>query len=399
VTLRPQPIHALPWIFGAIAIVALLAGILVVGSAPVPTASPSPTPGSSSTPTSTPGTTPSTGARGAPPELVDRWVGPVRTIPNLEKPATRAVLEISGVGLRLDVGAGQPADVLSSAVAQGGSDVLRLTTQTPTHGCQAFEEGTYRWSLSPGKTRLTLSLVSDDCGERAAVLPGTWVHTACRDATQDCLGPMEAGTYPSTEFDAFHEGRAGQATVTVPDGWANTGDHRTNYFLRPTPDYLDDPGSDGNDTTSGIYLWAATLAVDQPADCSAVPAAGIDASADAIARHLAGLAGLIVRDGGSVDLGGRSARVLDLSLDPSLTTPCPWSGGAAFQSEIMFADLGLDGGVWGLGRGDRQRVFLVDVAPKRVVSIWIEAPDDRFDALLPVAMPIVQSLRFVDAGG
>ena len=194
-----------------------------------------------------------------------------------------------------------------------------------------FDEGTYRWSLSPGGTNLTLSVIDDACMARAKIIPGTWTHTACREAAQDCLGPLEPGTYSSTTFDPFHTGYAGQLDYTIGGAWANAIDHPVNYAIRPTTDYLADPGFDGNDTVSGVYLWAGTLAVDQPPDCSAVPAKDVPARADAIADHIVGLGGLSVLDRGSTTIGGRSARILDVSLDAAYRTPCPWSGGEPFR--------------------------------------------------------------------
>jgi hypothetical protein len=279
-------------------------------------------------------------------------------------------------------------------VTPAAPDVLKLTALSPGTGCRPFDEGTYRWSLSPGGTALTLIALADACAERKAALPGTWVHTACREAAQDCLGPLEAGAYRSTEFDALHTGSAGQLTYTVPDGWSNTADHVLNYAIRPRADYIADPGFDGNDTVSGLYVWAGTVATDQPADCSAVPVKGVAATADSIADHIAHLDGLDVIDRGSSVVGGRNARILDVSLDPTYAMPCPWSGSGAFRSLIMFADAGADGGVQGLASGERSRILFVDVAPGRVVSIWIDGPAARFEGLVRDATPIVESFAF-----
>ncbi len=291
-------------------------------------------------------------------------------------------------------GSGQPRTLFASSVTQAAPDVLRLTALSPNLGCRPFDEGTYRWALSPGGTTMTLTALADACTARLAALPGTWTHTACREAAQDCLGPLEAGTYRSTEFDGTLAGSTGQLSYTVADGWANTSDHAINYALRPATDYANDPGFDGNDTVSGVYVWAGTLAADQPPDCSAVPANGVATTADAIADHIAHLDGLDVVDRGSTIISGRAARVLDVALDPAYTRPCPWSGGSAFRSLILFADAGADGGVQGLASGERARIVFVDVAPGRVSSIWIDGPAERFDTLVRDATPIVETFQF-----
>jgi hypothetical protein len=329
-------------------------------------------------------------------QLVDRWVGPTRTIASLPKQPIRTILDVQGVFWRVDVGPGQPADVFASSVSQVTADTLRLTASTPSEGCSSFDQGTYRWSLSPGATTLHLSLIQDACPARGAVLPGDWEHTTCREAGRDCLGPVEAGTYRSTDLDLFHSGHAGQLTYTVPDGWANTIDHFVNYAIRPAPDYLADPAADGNDTVSGVYVWAGILAADQPADCSAVPAQGVATNADAIASHIARLDGLSVVDQGSIVVDGRPARVLDVGIDPAYRTQCPWSNGEPFRSMMMFADLGGDGGVQGVAPGERARIIFVDIAPGRVTAIWIDGDAARFDALVRDGMPIVQTFHFED---
>lgn len=399
VTLRPERSRTAPLLVAAAAALVIL-WVAVGGPAsrPQPTASVATASiGTSSPPASSGPSASSTTAagRGAPVALVDRWTGAIRAIPGLPRPASRTVLDIMGAGFRVDAGNGEPNDLFASSVTQASPDTLRLTAATPTKGCEAFDEGTYRWSLSPAGTTLTLTLVRDACAARAATLPGSWTHTACREAARDCLGPLEAGTYQSTEFDPFRTGSAGQVSYRVPDGWANSVDHPTNYYLRPTPDYLADPASDGNDTLGGVYLWAGTLAAAQPADCAAVPAPGVAATADAIAAYVAHLSGLAVVDRGTTSVAGRTGRVLDVSL-AAYPSGCPWSGGDPFRSLIMFADLGSGGGVWGMAPGERARIVFVDVAPGRVVSIWIDAPEDRIDGLLPDAMTIVGSLDFID---
>jgi hypothetical protein len=389
VRLRPQS-SAVPLILvGVVVAVALtLALIIGLGSAPKPTPGPSP---SSSTPVASPT------IQGAPLELVDRWAGPTRTIASLKTPATRAFLDIRGAALRFDAGPGQPGDLLSSSVTQAAPDVLRVVASSRSGGCEAFDEGMYRWSLSAGRTNLRIELMRDACAARAAALPGTWTHTACRDAAQDCLGALEAGAYRSTEFDPFGTGQAGQLGYSVPAGWANTIDFPTNYFLRPAPEYEADPGFDGNDTIGGIYIWAGTLAADQPADCSGVAAPGVAASADAIATHIATLPGIRAVVGDTLELDGRVARVLDLTLDPTYTGTCPFSNGEPFRSLITFADLGSDRGVWGLGRSGRQHVLILDATSGRVVSVWVEGEISRFESLLRDATPIVKSLSFTES--
>ena len=398
VRLRPQS-AAVSSLAVAMALVLLVAGVVVIGrlgqSAGSPVTSvPPTTPPTTSPPTPT--SSASVAGGGAPPELIDRWAGAVKPISALASPATRAFLDIQGAGLRFDGGPGEPRNLFASEVAAVGANTFVLTATTPTTGCQPFDKGTYTWSLSPEGVTLTLDAVDDQCSARAAALSGSWTHTACRDATHDCFGVLEPGTYSSIEFDPFGTQSVGQLTYTVATGWSNSADYATNYFLRPSADYLADPGFDGGDTVSGIYVWAGTVAADQPADCAAIPAPGVERTADAIAAHLGSMSGVIAVDRGTVTIGDRSARELDISIDPAFTAACPWSNGEPFRSLIMFADLGEAGGVWGTIRDTRQRVLLVDVAPSRVASIWVDGPTDGYDTLLANAMPIVETMQFAD---
>jgi hypothetical protein len=370
--------------------VAVVGGFL--GTRTGPGETPAPPPSASVTPSPSPSQ--ASRASGFPTQLVDRWVGPVRVIPGSAVPAQRAVLDIQGANFLYDAGPGQPANLLYSTVAQEAPDVLRLTANAPSSGCTPFDEGTYRWSLSPGGSNLTLSLLDDACATRAAVLPGTWTHTACREAVTDCLGPVEAGEYRSTAFNPFGPDEAGNLRYTLPDGWANALDHPLNYALKPTADYLADPGFDGNDTFTGLYFWAGTVATDQPADCSAIPAEGVPVTAAAIADHIAQLDGLDVINRGATEIGGRTARVLDVSVDPAYSAVCPFSGSTPFRSLIMLADAGSDGGVQGLAASERARIYFVDVGPGRVTSIWVDGDATRIDGLIKDTAPILASVRF-----
>jgi hypothetical protein len=394
VRLRPQS-AVFSGLAAVVALVLLVAVIVVsgrLGQSAGP-ASPSVAP---TTQTPSPSASASVVGVGAPIQLVDRWAGAVRPITILSLPPTRSFLDIQGASLKFDAGVGQPGNVFASAVMSVGPDTLRLTATTPTTGCHPFDIGAYRWSLSPAGVTLSLTAVDDQCSARATALSGFWTHTACRDATRDCLGPLERGTYTSNEFDPFGSHNAGQLKYTVLGGWSNSADNNTNYFLRPTADYLNDPGFDGGDTVSGIYVWAGTVAADQPADCAALPVAGVNRTADAIADQIAALSGLVVVDGGTVSIGGRQARELDITIDAAFSGTCPWSNGEPFRSLIMFADIGEAGGVWGTGPGTRQHVLFVDVAPDRVASIWVDGPADGFDDLLRDATPIIESIQFED---
>ena len=377
----------------AVLVVAIIIGGLFASSRSGPAAS------ASSAPSPTlPSVAPSEGAIAqVPAALVDRWVGPVRPIAGLGSEPTRAALDIRGAQFRFDAGPSSPTDLFRSALASDQPGTIRFSTSARTGGCELYDVGTYRWSLSPGGTSLTLAVVEDACSAREAAIAGTWVHTACREATIDCLGPLEAGTYGSTDFDPLGTGASRQLTYTVGDGWSNTLDFGTNYFIRPTTDYLADPASDGNDSVHGVYVWAGTVAAEQREDCAGVVAPDVARSADAIATHLATLPGLRTTDRGTITIDGGKGRVLDLELEPFFSSTCPESPGLPYLPLITFADRGSAAGTWGTIRGSRQRVILLDVAKDRVASVWIDTSSARFDELVDLAMPIIESMHFEGA--
>jgi hypothetical protein len=55
-----------------------------------------------------------------------------------------------------------------------------------------------------------------------------------------------------------------------------------------------------------------------------------------------------------------------------------------------------DGGFeWGINAPGRERLFVLTLGPDRTLVVDIEAGDEAsWDALLPVAIPIVQSFEF-----
>ena len=250
VTLRDQSPRLSTFLIVAVVVFVVLSLVVaVVGTSPRRT--PVPSLGTPSATASNASPDEPRSGLGAPVQLVDRWVGPVRTIPIVDKPATRAVVDILGAGLRFDAGPGQPRTLFASSVTQAAPDVLRLTALSPNLGCRPFDEGTYRWALSPGGTTMTLTALADACTARLAALPGTWTHTACREAAQDCLGPLEAGTYRSRSSMGHSPGRP--ASCRTP--WRTAG--RTRQTMRST-------------TRSGRRLTTRTI----PGSTATTPSAG-----------------------------------------------------------------------------------------------------------------------------
>jgi hypothetical protein len=92
--------------------------------------------------------------------------------------------------------------------------------------------------------------------------------------------------------------------------------------------------------------------------------------------------------------GGLKGFTFDVAVDPKATHTCPFTDGKTGASLFSVFDpaAGFDSGIWGDGR---MRLFLLDLGDARTLMIDIEAQDKAtWDALLPAAMPIVESYRF-----
>src|SRR5689334_18060685 len=145
-------------------------------------------------------------------------------------------------------------------------------------------------------------------GSRSATL------RPCRAAVSTCQGELAAGTYPSTRTDLFGTGKPGQVSVTVPQGWANTLDHQPAYWLRPAEDYYADPDTDGNGTSSGIYVWGDVAAARQGGVCAEISDPAVHTDARSLAKWMRGIKGVNATPRSGEVLSGLTATVMDLQL-------------------------------------------------------------------------------------
>ena len=107
----------------------------------------------------------STAARGIPDVLVDRWVGPPRAVGNLGTGTAAAFVDISDGLVVYETGiAENPKAFTSDVVATGDDDTIEMTLVGDILDCLDGDVGSYRWSLSPQATTLTLTAVEDACG-------------------------------------------------------------------------------------------------------------------------------------------------------------------------------------------------------------------------------------------
>jgi hypothetical protein len=320
-------------------------------------------------------------------ELVDRWVGPPRTIGNLGTGTSAAFLDISDDFLMMETGISDNPKAFGSAISVESDDTVSLTLAGSLLECQDGATGRYTWKLSPQATTLTLTALDDACDSRRAAIEGEWTHTACRLAGRDCLGPVEAGTYSTNRWNPYGEFTYGQATFTLPDGWAVTYDSQAALFLGLASDYA----ANADPPPYGIRAWADVAPVMQtPSDCDDF--ARVDSTvapgATAIADWMAALPTLTTTRS-TMMLGDLKAEVVDADILDGQAV-CGM-GNLLVASRTSKPDPFA----YGMTATQHIRVILVDVLPGRTVAMFI---DDEarpgFDALAEVAMPIAESFRF-----
>jgi hypothetical protein len=360
-------------------VIALGGGLLIFGrgddpgvggpSAP-PSTSPSPSPASS-----------------VDADLRYTWLGELREVPAL--PTDRSFLglrehEASYEGLVSDASSPSP-------------DRLVLTSRVAIAGCEIGDVGTYSVTLSPGGTKLDLAPIDDACSSRQAAISGEWLRSDCLDPENLCLGPLEAGTYPSFFFaprvmslDDWAPDW-GALRYTVPDGWAATSDWPREYFLEPA-DWYASSARDITRVTRGIYVASHVIPFDETGGCAPEPKAAL--TAEGLANWIAGHPGLDPGEPQAVTIGSLSGWMVDATVDGEWAGIC---AAAPAPVAILFGEAGrttTDGRTWGAIAGERNRFILIEPADTGVVLIRISAADEQFDALLAQAMPIVESFIF-----
>jgi len=371
---------------------AIVVAVGAVGFAALNAPSDGAPPGSSPTPSPSP-SSPVASQTGAlldlgPREIRDYiWLAEPHGVEELGVEVDMTALIFRGGRLRFETGL---TWLLQSDMRAGVPNELVFTSVESPGGCAVGDIGRYRWTLSPGGTKLLLDHIQDECSSRAAVLPGEWQRSACADPDSWCLGPLEAGRYASQFFDPFvpagvdPKPRFGALTYEVPDGWANLDDWPRSYRLTR----LDAP--DG----SGIFLFSDVLAVAAADPCGSAPDPNVDGAATAIANWLSQAPGVIATSPIEVSVGGLDGWRLDLAMEPSWTASCPFSNGEPFRALFTNADPG-EGFHWGLRRATHMRLYVLDLGDGRALVIDIESPDtETHAAVLDEATAIVESFGF-----
>ena len=368
---------------GAAAVVVVAGVIAVARSNDRSLVGATPTPPASAAPATTAPSAAASGATAVPASIQHVWLG------------DHDGLLAAGTGAALVVG---PDSLLIAPANNVRTPVLTAGISAPTAGqihvagsgsqarCDAGQVGTYGWTLSSSGRSLTIELVSDPCAARAAALATTWTLVACQQPTDNCLGPLDAGTHV-TQFVNFQHPTAGWApnigaiSYTVPDGWANSGDWPDHFELTPMTSFAGTSTPAGPDQFIDITADVRAEAVGAP--CSGTAATTGSSPAQIIAA-IRNLPGLVVGAAHPITIDGKAGQMVDLTIDPAKLRPC----GADRVVEFLVGPTVNNG----LQDGWSDRLILLPLGAS-TIAIEMAGPTSSFSTYLDAATPIVTSLR------
>lgn len=168
----------------AILVVAIFGGAYILGRSDQNVGTPA------SSPSASPSATPYASPLPLPSALVGGWLAPLRDAPIAQGPVSVIYFgALDGNPEAPDFAFGGDAP---AGVREIGPGLIELTSTSPLGGCVTGDVGNYRWSTSADGVWLTLAEVDDDCPNRAAVVPGTWVRSGSHD---NHGGPLVAANF------------------------------------------------------------------------------------------------------------------------------------------------------------------------------------------------------------
>lgn len=198
--------------------------------------------------------------------------------------------------------------------------------------------------------------------------------------TDELWDQLDPGTY-------IHDRSDPAVTLDVPPKWWLTAVVPWGFGIRPEAYTVDE----------GFRVWYDMRATLDDPDCpeAADPTIGHDA-ADLIAEFTA-RPGIVATAPQPISIGGLDGQWTDLTLDPAWTGTCPFAPTVPAVTLFTDADPASGEGTpfWGITGTERLRLIALDDTKGSNVMIVISGTDrDQFDALLPEAMPVIQTFEF-----
>jgi len=359
---------------------------------------PSPSPSQAATPSDA-HASPAAGAL-IPEALRYRWIGEPRPV-GIRAANTRTGLNLSKDSYHLSA-TDLPSGLLGSLASVTGAGQITLVTPPGGDGtCATGATGVYAYSLSSGGTTLSMRKSAETCAARADAVVGDWHRVACKNTFDACWGDLEAGTFPTQYIDPRLDPGVtwapafGAMTFTVPAGWANSFDGTAEIALTPSSDYALEGATGGaKNVYHGIFVRAQPAAATSNATCANQEKAGVARTVDGLMDWIRSQPAVVASAPQPIVIDGHPGKWVDITLAPDWTMTCP-DVGKPTAGFLTQAKGGAGGWGWGIDRGERERVILVDLGNNDVTMIAIDSSyPDRFDQLVTDAMPIIQTFHF-----
>ena len=191
---------------------------------------------------------------------------------------------------------------------------------------------------------------------------------------------LPAGTY-------IHDRSTPAVTMEIPDGWWLTVEVAWGFGVRPEAYTVDE----------GSRVWYDMRATRNEPGCpeAADPAIGHKA-ADLIAEFTT-RPGIVATEPRSITVGGLDGLWTDLTLGPTWTGACPFDPTRPAVTLFTDEDPTSGGGTpfWGISGSEHLRIIALEDGQGSNVMIVLSAGDgDRFDAMAPVVMPVIETFEF-----
>ena len=339
---------------------------VVPPSSSLPPPTPTPTPSSTPAPIALPGPQSGTWLADIPPTIVfERTPEPVRMtliVDNASNAAEATVGLLDGVSglFRSSVAGFEITKVRFTSTATVPADAQHLAGDAVTvngtrvSGCADGDVGDYRLSESRDGLLLTLTVLTEACPSRAAVLGRTW--------TRSLRVPNGGGTGVVDGFDP-------PFTVTLPPG---------SYVVNRDQDST----TIGQEFPAFKFLsWKDPQGWNDPCD-EAKGRYAIAPGADAFVAYFRQLAGFTVDATTEMEIDGHRAVRLDVHANPDASCPAGWLN----EWQPKSATGGL---TWFLRPGDIDNLFIVDLPTATVMFEILPVPDGR-------GLAVIDSIRFLD---